>query len=155
MVWAAAWLGPTLPTLDHLASWGGWELGMQSFPCQPRQVPKRCMVPGDRGTQSPLLPLKARTLEVLTPSVVTFSWDTRQTELPPVTRQSTRNGPARRGRAAAWRVRQLPSVGVHLIYKKLTGLVRESCRMASPATPKGRGAPPDDATSLPRAGLTL
>ena len=42
MVWAAAWLGPTLPTVDHLASWGGWELGTQSFPCQPRQVPKSC-----------------------------------------------------------------------------------------------------------------
>ena len=73
MVWAAAWLGPTV---DHLASWGGWELGTPSFPCEPRQVPKSCMVPGDKGTQSLLLPPKAHTPEVLTPSVVTFSWDT-------------------------------------------------------------------------------
>ena len=120
MVWAAAWLGPTLPTVDHLASWGGWELGTQSFPHWPRQVPKSCMVTGDRGTQSSLLPLKARTPEVLTPSVVTFSWDTRRPELPPVTPPK---------------------------HEKRTSSARESRRMASLATPKGRGAPPDDAAS--------
>ena len=134
MVWAAAWLGPTLPTVDHLASWGGWELGMQSFPYEPRQVPRSCMVPGDRGTQSPLLPLKARTPEVLTPYVVTFSWDTRRTELPLVTSPK---------------------------HEKRTSAARESRRMASPTTPKGRDAPPDNATSWdrstdpPRARLTL
>ena len=114
MVWAAAWLGPTLPTVDHLASWGGWELDTQSFPCRPRQVPKSCMVTGDRRTQSPLLPLKARTPEVLTPSVVTFSWDARRNELPPVT---------------------------SLKHEKWTSSARESRRMASPATPNDRGAP--------------
>ena len=72
------------------------------------------MVPGDRGTQGPLLPLKARTEKDLTPSVVTFSWDTRQTELPPVT---------------------LPK------HEKRTSSARERRRMASPVTPKGRGSP--------------
>ena len=32
MVWVAAWLGPTLPTIDHHASWGGWDRAHKLFP---------------------------------------------------------------------------------------------------------------------------
>ena len=50
LVWAGAWLKPTHPTVDHLASWGAG--GTQTFPCQLRQGLKRCMVPGNRGLRA-------------------------------------------------------------------------------------------------------
>ena len=47
-VWAGAFLAPMHPTVDHLAAWG---VG-NGHTCQPRQVLKNCMVPGDRGLRA-------------------------------------------------------------------------------------------------------
>ena len=113
----------THPTVDHRASWRVGT-GHTTFSLPAEAVSQKLRGSWCQGARSSLLPVKARTPEVIVPSVVTFSWDTRRTELSPVT--------------------PLPC--------RKTDLLGEGCRrMASPATPKGRVAPPKDTTRWARS----